>query len=738
MTRATRMGLVLAALMLAGAMFLWMLLPAMLAARWTADLRAWGYPQAELAVDHLGPGGISGAFSLGGDQGADQFSLRFSPADLWHGRIGPLHIEGLHLSLPVGPDGIRLPQGTALPITGPVTFGGARIALTSDVGLPPLIIKGDGRLDRGPDGWQGRIGGTARFGVAQAGVEAAAAWDAGRLTELNYRLTPRDEAGQSRLSGQGRLVRPDRSNWTAAIDLQAAGLGRGLPDLVLNWHDGQGTVRADWATAARLNLSVKDDGQGRHRLEGGLTITDITQFATRAGLPDPGLTGGPVLLALQADNLLSLDAIPATGPTVALRLTADGIGIGGGPRDNSLSLGLLLVRRDGGWWLAPDPVTAGSVNLPTLGVEGRGLMVAGPVITPLDLRLGVASLRTGWTAALPVDGRLHGDPAGEVRLDWTAGGVDRAVSLKGEVTLHLPDGSGRAMLELSPLRVGADGRRVESLFPGSPLPAGLSGTIAARLRAGWHEGTLDGTADLLLDQVALERPGLRLAGVNGVLRFDRLSPLSMPAQRLSVALADVGVPLRAGAVGLELPGDGVLRLTPEAFRWTDNPVTVAATTYRLGSSRLDMGIEVAGLPLADALRAVGVMGLNADGALSGRLPLRWDAAGVRLGPGRLHAGGAGRLALASPAIPVWLDPGHNDSLALVTRALNDYRYDGLELSFDGLERRLDLSGASPGLYGGYPMNMSLRLAPFRVPPPPPSAPPDDITSAIAAFKAMGE
>lgn len=710
----------------------WLTLPSVLSARWTAALRAAGYPQAVLAVDHLGLGTATGAFSLGGEQGAEAVAIAFTPAGLWHGRAASVHVRGLRLLLPVGAGGVRLPAAGGLPLDGPLTLEQAHLTLVPPTGLPPLTIDADGQWLPDGDGWRGTLKGRAAMAGAAAGADLSLALRDGALEELGFALSPDGGPQAPSLSGKGRLRWKDRQFAVAEMELEARRLREGAPDLSVSWRNGQGAATLQWPGIARADVNLRPTDKGWARLEAKLAVAALRPFLQKLGWAEPALGDGSVEVTALAEDI-DLAGWPATAPAVDLRLTARGVAFGQGPRDNSLILVATATRRDGVWWLAGGGA-GGTLSIPTLGVDARGLVVTGPVALPLDLQIGAASVRLPWLPPLPVQARLRGEPAGDLRLEWNAAAA-ADFRLSGAVDMAAGGSSGRLSLALAPLRLGRGGATARDLLPGAPLPDGLTGTLAARITAGWHEGGADGAADILLDDVGLSAPGLRLAGVNGVLRFDRLSPLSMPVQRLSIGLADVGIPLLDGAVGLALGGDGLLRLSPEPFRWAGTPVTVAPALYRLGQDHVDMSLNIAQMPLVPALASLGVTGTGADGALIGTVPLRLSADGAVLGPGSLRAAQPGRIAIAGTEPPDWLDRTRNDSLALVGRALADYRYDQLELVLSGNGHRLVLDGANPMLYGGYRMPLSLVLAPLPAAESPASPVPDDVAATMEAFRA---
>lgn len=706
-----------------GLVALWLSLPGLLAARWTSQLRALGFPQAELAIDDLGLTRATGAFSLGQEDGADLFILRYTPAGLWSGTFTGLEVRGLRLSRPLSATMPDLPG-----LTFPVQINQARLtlALPGGIGTVPLVM--DAAINPVAGGWHAEGQGTLTLGPTGIPARLAADWRRDGLSAASFTLTP--AAGGPRLSGQGSIRRLSSGGWTGDLDVTAKALPQGLPDMLVRWKAGQGQALLEWPGIARLDALLDPDETGGKRLAASLRVDDPSGFATRLGQPDPGLTGGIVTVTLSARNV-SPDLPPRTWPDLTLRLEANGLGIGKGPRDNALTLSGTARRVDGEWWLSPaTDLPPGTLSIPTLGLSAKGLLLTGRLAWPLDLDVRAAVLRLPWLAPSTLAARLRGDPEQDLRLEWSMATGDGGARLTGSVEMNAA--GGRALARLAPLRLQpGDAPR---LFPGTPLPDALTGTIAARLTAAWNGDGADGTADILLEDAGLRLRGLRLVGVSGVLRFDRLSPLSMPPQNLAIGLFDPGIALTGGGLGLSLPADGVLRLAPEPFRWAGQPVTLPQAMFRLGNDHLGLRLDIPPTPLPDALTALGITEVEADGTLIGSIPVRIDGSGAHAGPGGLQATGPGRIAAPGGVLPPWLDPARNDNLALVARALADYRFNALGLVFTEQGPRLTLDGTNPSLYGGYAMPMNLILS---RPPDPVLAGMQSATVAadIAAFKA---
>lgn len=687
----------------------WLVLPRMVESRVAGTLRDWGYPDAQVAIDGISLTGAVGGFSLGvGDQGADVIRLTFTLADLWNGRVAAVELSGVRLVVDPGLiwrtppfETLRFSDGV---LTVPLPMAGN------------AILRGAGSV--GQDGvlhMRGRVDHAGALADADIGVTL----DNGGWRRLSLRLSPL--AGQGpQIRGTAELRRGPDGAVSGDGEIAASALKAPSPDMVLRWQDGQGEGQWHWPGAAHIDANLTADGAGRHRLSGEVMVQDIAAFAARLGLADPGLTGGPVKAVVSADSV-DIAAFPGQWPDIALRIQGQGIGIAAGPKDNRLTLGLSMTRRDGDWWLAPLSGMDGALAVPTLGVAVQGLGLSGRVGLPLALDVTAAALRIDDVPPLSILARISGDPAADIQAEWTARGLDGALRLSGDVSLSPASGQGGASLRLDPLALSA-------------WTPDLSGQVAARAKIRWDGQGRDGQADIMLDQVGIARGGLRLAGIDGVLRVDRLFPLTLSPQTLSVGWADLGLGLSDIQVGLALPGDGILRLSPMPARWGNVGVTLSAEPFRLGNETMALSVALDKVPAKDVLARVGVDDTSIGVSLIGSIPVQLSASGAMLGDGRLDATGPGNIQRVDPHPPRWLTPGRNDNLALVTRALADYRFDRMQVRF-GPEITLVLDGSNPALFGGYGMPMNLILAP--VPPVMPEStmpPPPAIAAAMASFR----
>ncbi|SNS84554.1 MULTISPECIES: hypothetical protein [unclassified Azospirillum] len=481
---------------------------------------------------------------------------------------------------------------------------------------------------------------------------------------------------------------------------------------------GEGHVQLEklalWGLSPlRLEISARSDKDGALALQGLLTLPDAA---------------GP----LQAGRLsLSLSGTPTR---LEGQVSAEGIGIQDGPRDNRASLPLLLRRGAQGWQV--ESPAGGALFLPALGVAAHGLTLTVPAAEGA-LILSADSLHLGGPAPLlvplrPVLRLDRGQPG-----QWTASlsATDLAGQplVRGEAAWQ-PGGEARLMLEIPPQNLGPAGRSLDALSPWlARWLTAARGRVGLRLTYAQDAAGSTSAAHLLLDQAGFSWNGGQVEGLSGVLWFDTLSPLAMPAQTLWLGrLRAAGMVLDGGALSVELPGDGQLLVGPALVNWSGLALQLAPSRFALGKAPFPLALALT-LPDSAAgpvLAALGMAPLSAEGVIAGRIDLPLDGKSLPLGG--FQAVGPGQIIWqGAETVPPFLDPQQTDSPALVAAALRHYQFRQLRLSPGADAPVLRLDGGNPDLYGGYAMGLSLHLRPPADAGPP--ARPPALDAAVAAY-----
>lgn len=132
--------------------------------------------------------------------------------------------------------------------------------------------------------------------------------------------------------------------------------------------------------------------------------------------------------------------------------------------------------------------------------------------------------------------------------------------------------------------------------------------------------------------------------------------------------------------------------------------------YRHGEESL-LPLELAGLGLGAVSELLGYPGVELEGTVNGRLPLRLTGTGVTIEGGLLQGQPPGGVIRYRPPNPPE-DPAAGT--ALIYEALSDYRYDSLEAAVhygaDGnLLLEVALRGVNPQMNGGQRINLNVNV-----------------------------
>jgi hypothetical protein len=106
-------------------------------------------------------------------------------------------------------------------------------------------------------------------------------------------------------------------------------------------------------------------------------------------------------------------------------------------------------------------------------------------------------------------------------------------------------------------------------------------------------------------------------------------------------------------------------------------------------------------------------GLSGAGIIDGVLPVELGAAAFTIAGGRLTARAPGWLRYRADAVPTaW--QGGDAGVTLLLQALENFRYDQLEITLDGATDAsmvvgLAVRGANPDLYDGHPIELDVDL-----------------------------
>lgn len=359
-------------------------------------------------------------------------------------------------------------------------------------------------------------------------------------------------------------------------------------------------------------------------------------------------------------------------------------------------------------------VLGGSVTL--TDVPGRLLDMHARMRISDGVEAKLVSARLHLPGIVPLSLDAYARPTGEA--SWRLGANLRDAKRRLEIEAsgrHVgKTGTGTLNLTVKPIAFSEDGLQPADLIPAlADTLTRVAGRLAATGTLRWSEHGLSPEIDLLIQDGAAALGGLSMSRINTVIRLDGLAPLSTPPDQVAaVGLVEAGLPLTDGRMTFQISGS---RLTVAAA-----DISLAGGRMSLANAVVDhaakeqrLEFRVEGVNLAEIVRQIDLEGLEASGALSGRIPAVVSEGRVFINDARLAATAPGLLRYRPATRPAALEGG-GQPVEMMLKALDDFRYRTLVLTLDGeaggdVEALLHIQGSNPALYDGYPLEFNLTL-----------------------------
>ena len=367
---------------------------------------------------------------------------------------------------------------------------------------------------------------------------------------------------------------------------------------------------------------------------------------------------------------------------------------------------------------------AGELELALSHAQGQAqgsVALAGTLDAPsakLDLKLHDAR-NPARLAPARLRGELAGGPRA-LRFDLALEAADGRARLEARGEADAVARSGRAQLRVAPLDFAP------AFQPGAVLPGfgawlsrshvrALHGRLAAQGQLELTNGAPTLRVALDGSDLGLATRSLQVAGVTGALALQAPPWRTPPGQRLQVGRLDVGVPLTAGLLQLQLRSPDELVIERARFGFAGGELRTQDFPWTFDTPRGEARLEASGLELAELVRLLSLDGVDGSGRLDGLLPLVRRQDGVHVAGGLLRARPEGGTIRYRPSAAVAdFAASRPDDLGIAIAALSDFHYDWLELRIEGelageLRAELHLRGANPGYRDGHPVEFNLAL-----------------------------
>jgi len=280
-----------------------------------------------------------------------------------------------------------------------------------------------------------------------------------------------------------------------------------------------------------------------------------------------------------------------------------------------------------------------------------------------------------------------------------------------EGTHSIVNGRGSAQVIAGPLIYSPAGLQPQVLLPMlKGLLTNVAGSMSGRADISWRPGVVRGTADARLDDLGFSTEAARIEGVRGDLAFNELfPPRTSEGQLLDVGSVEAGMVLTDGAVTFSLDGSGGVIVESAAWPFAGGTITLSSGVIEPGASEQAFELAVDEVDLSAFISLLALDGASGTGVISGRIPITIRDGDPIIAGGVLTASEPGQLSYKGGGT----DAVGGGQGALVFQALEDFQYTGLTLSLEGnaqdrLTLKLNLEGANPGLYDGYPFAININ------------------------------
>lgn len=532
-------------------------------------------------------------------------------------------------------------------------------------------------------GISARIPGSARFGLApfkvtdvsldplRLAVTMAVAGGIAVNGRLDLLLTPKD--GGLVFANDDRVVALSKAGFTIAAQSPSLTVSSGGQGAVLRTAGLKGSVAATFPAEGQPGMRLNLSGLDAHVPDFDVEAQGISLTVVRRGGPDESWN-----LNAKATSLRHTSAAPfsldAKGHWNKRKWKAEG-----------------TLRQQGSGLIASlsaDEDTRsgkGHARVDTLPLNLSAVPGGVHGITPL-----LAPFINSLTGTVQVSATTAWDKAGAKPVEVT--GTLRGAGVTPAAAL-LPAALKGAVAGISTLSVAA------TLPPGDPSAGrGSIGIAGGNLRVGPAQAT----------------------GISAQVKLDRLwPPLTPPGQELRVDRIAATLPVSDGRMKFQITGPSSVaieraELTSIGGRlWVDD---IAITDGAL-PERVILNVDRLGL--SDLAAQANVLGLRADGLLSGRIPIDLGQDGnVTIRDGLLEAQGKGLVSFVPPAraaAQAGEGAGQGGRMDLVLDVLEDLRFDGMTMKIDGDARkdvniRLRLQGRNPKIQEGRPVDLTVNLS----------------------------
>lgn len=284
------------------------------------------------------------------------------------------------------------------------------------------------------------------------------------------------------------------------------------------------------------------------------------------------------------------------------------------------------------------------------------------------------------------------------------------------MVLSLPSISGVGTVTASPLVFDPRGLQPADL---SDRLRGLLTNARGEVR-GEASVTITGGRPLIESRLVIKDLGFqtvalgRVEGVSGTVDFDDVMALSTPpGQRVRIGRIDPGVALRDGEVTFQMFGTEAIGIETARWPFAGGWLSVAPARWQFSGLENALRVNADKLDLGALAETFNLKDITGTGQLTGTFPLEFSASDAFVRNAVLTGLGEGGTLKVSGALSEQAAAA-NDTAKLAFEALEDFRFEILEVAADGnlngdITVRIRLLGSNPDVLYGTPFDFNVSV-----------------------------
>ncbi len=225
-----------------------------------------------------------------------------------------------------------------------------------------------------------------------------------------------------------------------------------------------------------------------------------------------------------------------------------------------------------------------------------------------------------------------------------------------------------------------------------------------------------GTGVVAITGGNLQLGATQATGISGRIALEHLwPPMTPPGQEIGVERVIAALPAVDGRIRFQILGPASVKVERAELTGIGGRMWVENLAVRDGVLPEQATLNVDGLGLGDLAAQMNILGLKAEGRLSGRIPLELGKGGaVAIRGGLLTSQGKGLLAFKSPTRAAPGQAPEGGRMDMVLDILEDLRFDGMTLTLDGdaqkdVQMRMHVQGRNPKIQEGRPVDLTVNL-----------------------------